>query len=162
MSNNYTSGLVDDVKQLQDQLTALQKQVNELKGSTPVVEQEWPQKDDNCYCIVSTGSVAEFIWSGTDADNDCLKQGIYRTREAAEMEALRRECRASRPKVDWESESDRVWFPTGKSSALNFYWVGAVSISLIDSGLYGRTEEEARERWDKYGKAFEYLIENHE
>ncbi len=146
------------IEEVQAQLAKLQAEVEKLSG-----EKEWPQEDDY-YSISFDGEVVQHNWFEGKMGRNAIKQGIYRTHEAAEMEALRRECRASRPKVDWKSQDYVHHYVRGLNGESYIDSDAAIcfDIQIIDSGLYGRTEEEARERWNRYGKAFEYLISNQE
>lgn len=145
------------IEELQAQLANLQAEVEKLSGEQ---EKEWPQDGDEYFYVTRDGDVSYSKWGKYMLEEAAAKQGIYRTREAAEMEALRRECRASRPKVYWGSMS-YVYYLEGILNGMfcTFKCAYETDLQVIDSGLYGRTEEEARERWEKYGKAFEYLVD---
>jgi hypothetical protein len=157
--------LLEMIIDLQRKVTELQDAVrvdcNETTEAVEPVKKEWPQKGDTCYYLNSGGAVLRFTWLGDDPDQEGKNQGLYRTEEAAEMEALRRECRASAPKVDWTLLEQIYCFNRETGTFTSFLYL-YVPYGTIDSGLYGRTREEATDRWNKYGKAFTYLVTNQE
>lgn len=150
------------IEEIQAQLAKLQAEVDSwMIGEHTLGEKEWPQQGDMVWYINSAQEVTITQFEERHSMNQKMKKAgmYYRTEEACAMEALRRECRASRPKVDWTSNIT-VHYVERKlvvcDQAIH------VPITAIDSGLYSRTESEARERWSRYGKAFEYLISNQE
>lgn len=147
--------LYKEMSDFRSRINKLEKHFSELK---PEKEQEWPQEGDEYWVLYSDGKVETSKWIDSDRQRANKSQGIYRTREAAEMEALRRECRASRPKMDWKSGNPTLIWYVNRDGRLMKDYTCDTCYDTIDSGLYGRTEEEARERWQKYGKAFEYLV----
>lgn len=89
-------------------------------------EDTWEMKcpyeyGDNHYCIQSSGDVFSDTWRGIEADNSFFSQGnIFPTREAAELEAKRRnlltrfrafrdECNGNW-KPDWENRNEYKYY----------------------------------------------------
>ena len=75
------------IEQIEQQITALQKQVEELKQSQ--AEKPWPKEGDVFFYVTGSGEPSRFVWgiSGMK-DQELLEIGnIFRTREDAESEA---------------------------------------------------------------------------
>ena len=101
-------------------------------------EMKCPYKDgDNHYCIQSSGDVFLDTWRGIEADNSFFSQGnIFPTREAAELEAKRRNLltrfRAFRDecnggwKPDWSSQ-DKKWEIDCDYQGLKPLWINKVN-----------------------------------
>ena len=110
-------------------------------------EDTWEMKcpyeyGDKHYCIQSSGDVFSDSWHDIEADNSFFSQGnIFPTREAAELEAERRnlltrfrafrdECNGDL-KVDW-SNQDKKWVITNSEEGMYAMWtVGFNSFSYF-------------------------------
>jgi hypothetical protein len=82
---------------------------------------EWPQADDQCWCLDSDG-VVEFTWHNLGADNDCLVRGsVYRTEAEANLADRQRIARTAIHR--WiEEKAERVdWNNIGQAKAFPFW-----------------------------------------
>lgn len=118
-----------------------------------------PEKQETYYYVEQGGSIATFIYIGTIYDLNAVKQGVFRTEKAAQMEALRRESRA------------KAWMPKERGI---YYFCGIIT-GDIESEIYDptysynimeflqgnthETEAKAQEWKEKYYEAFKVLFE---
>lgn len=85
--------LANALNQFSENVNKILKEMFTLEGKT---EKDWEMKcpyeyGDNHYCIQSSGDVFLDSWKDIEADNSFFSQGnIFPTREAAELEAKRR------------------------------------------------------------------------
>lgn len=130
----------------------------------PKEEDTWEMKcpyeyGDNHYCIQSSGDVFSDSWRDIEADNSFFSQGnIFPTREAAELEAKRRnlltrfrafkdECNGDW-KPDW-SDYDRKWSISKKGEGVFETWSNGLDTFSIFG--YFKNEEDAKRAIKLFG-----------
>ena len=131
-------------------------------------EMKCPYKvGDAHYCIQSSGDVFLDSWKDIEADNSFFSQGnIFPTREAAELEAKRRNLltrfRAFRDecngdwKPNWKSENERKFYlMIQKGEFLTFcYWVE----NKFNQFGYFKNEEDAQRAIELFGDEIKELF----
>ena len=132
-------------------------------------EMKCPYKDgDNHYCIQSSGDVFLDTWRGIEADNSFFSQGnIFPTREAAELEAKRRnlltrfrafrdECNGDWEK-DWKNHRNRKYFisleATGK---LILFSLGTINQFCLFG--YFKNEQDVQHAIELFGDEIKELF----
>lgn len=149
------------------------KIVTEMFSFEGKKEKDWKMKcpykyGDNHYCIQSSGDVFLDSWKDIEADNSFFSQGnIFPTREAAELEAERRNLltrfRAFRDECngdwepDWESNNDRKHYILFSSKGeLETYSTGVCN----DFQLFGffKNKEDAERAIELFGDEIEELF----
>ena len=149
------------------------KIVTEMFSFEGKKEKDWKMKcpykyGDNHYCIQSSGDVFLDSWKDIEADNSFFSQGnIFPTREAAELEAERRnlltrfrafrdECNGDWEK-DWKNHRNRKYF-------ISFETTG--KLILFNSGTinqfclfgYFKNEEDAERAIKLFGDEIKELF----
>ena len=123
-----------------------------------------PYKDgDNHYCIQSSGYVFLDTWRGIEADNSFFSQGnIFPTREAAELEAKRRNLltrfRAFRDECNGGlSVQDEKWEIDYKDKKLKSLWLPN-SINGFPTFGYFKNREDAERAIELFGDEIKKLF----
>lgn len=118
-----------------------------------------PIKGENYYYVEQGGSIATFIYLGTIYDLNAVKQGVFRTEKAAQMEALRRESRAKA----WMPQKREVYYfcgiITGDIESEIYDPTYSYNIMEFLQGNTHETEAKAQEWKEKYYEAFRVLFE---
>ena len=118
-----------------------------------------PIKGENYYYVEQGGSIATFIYLGTIYDLNAVKQGVFRTEKAAQMEALRRESRAKA----WMPQKREVYYfcgiITGDIESEIYDPTHSYNIMEFLQGNTHETEAKAQEWKEKYYEAFNVLFE---
>lgn len=132
-----------------------------------------PYKDgDKHYCIQSSGDVFSDSWRGIEADNSFFSQGnIFPTREAAELEAKRRNLltrfRAFRDecngdwKPDWRKNDAKYYFYISSTDGE----IGINDIYFYETfPLFGyfKNEQDAKRAIDLFGDEIKVLFVDNE
>ena len=149
------------------------KIVTEMFSFEGKKEKDWKMKcpykyGDNHYCIQSSGDVFLDSWKDIEADNSFFSQGnIFPTREAAELEAERRnlltrfrafrdECNGDWEK-DWKNHRNRKYFisfeTTGKLILFN-----SGTINQFCPFGYFKNEEDAERAIKLFGDEIKELF----
>lgn len=139
-------------------------------------EDTWEMKclyeyGDNHYCIQSSGDVFSDSWRGIEADNSFFSQGnIFPTREAAELEAKRRNLltrfRAFRDecnggwKPDWKNVYENKYFICKVDSKLGAY-ATSIGNSFAMFG-YFKNSEDCERAIELFGDEIKALFVNKE
>ena len=139
----------------------------------PKEEDTWEMKcpyeyGDNHYCIQSSGDVFSDSWRDIEADNSFFSQGnIFPTREAAELEAKRRnlltrfrafrdECNGDWEK-DWKNHRNRKYFisleATGK---LILFSLGTINQFCLFG--YFKNEQDVQRAIELFGDEIKELF----
>nr|DAK21241.1 MAG TPA: hypothetical protein [Caudoviricetes sp.] len=128
----------DGVIEIGERLSKLLPDIEIPDEEEDTWEMKCPYKyGDNHYCIQSSGDVFSDSWRDIEADNSFFSQGnIFPTREAAELEAKRRNLltrfRAFRDecnggwKPDWSSQ-DKKWEIDCDYQGLKPLWINKVN-----------------------------------
>lgn len=122
---------------------------------------------DNHYCIQSSGDVFLDSWKDIEADNSFFSQGnIFPTREAAELEAKRRNLltrfRAFRDecngdwKPDWKDNHSRKYYFALNGIGLDIQV--AYSVNCFENFGYFKEKENARKAIELFGDEIEELF----
>ena len=132
-----------------------------------------PYKDgDKHYCIQSSGDVFSDSWRGIEADNSFFSRGnIFPTREAAELEAKRRNLltrfRAFRDecngdwKPDWRKNDAKYYFYISSTDGE----IGINDIYFYETfPLFGyfKNEQDAKRAIDLFGDEIKVLFVDNE
>lgn len=133
-------------------------------------EMKCPYKDgDNHYCIQSSGDVFLDTWRGIEADNSFFSQGnIFPTREAAELEAKRRNLltrfRSFRDECngDWKSDYKDVTqkkYYVSYSEIKNSLYVSYIVLgNHLHTFGYFKNEEDAERAIELFGDEIKALF----
>ena len=149
------------------------KIVTEMFSFEGKKEKDWKMKcpykyGDNHYCIQSSGDVFLDWWNGIEADNSFFSQGnIFPTREAAELEAKRRNLltrfRAFRDECngDWKidlTRSDNKFYISYSDNMLGLCVYSFVSIEGFN--LFGcfKNKEDAERAIKLFGDEIKELF----
>lgn len=131
-------------------------------------EMKCPYKEgDNNYCIQSSGDVFLDSWKDIEADNSFFSQGnIFPTREAAELEAKRRNLltrfRAFRDecngdwKPDWKDNHSRKYYFALNGIGLDIQV--AYSVNCFENFGYFKEKENARKAIELFGDEIKELF----
>lgn len=139
-------------------------------------EDTWEMKcpyehGDTHYCIQSSGDVFLDSWKDIEADNSFFSQGnIFPTREAAELEAKRRNLltrfRAFRDecngdwKPDWKDNHSRKYYFALNGIGLDIQV--AYSVNCFENFGYFKEKENARKAIELFGKEIKELFVDNE
>lgn len=155
---NSLDELVKEINACSEWFASLADEISKVLADIKAPKQEdtWEMKcpyeyGDKHYCIQSSGDVFLDSWKDIEADNSFFSQGnIFPTREAAELEAKRRNLltrfRAFRDecnvdwKPDWSDMDEAKWsavLSEGKLEVLSMY----VNNSFDTFGHFKNTED---------------------
>lgn len=127
---------------LQKQIDALQKQLNEMK------DDEWPKVGSEYRYVGYDGRIFIKIWSNRESDRGMLNIGnIWKTKAEAERYKLRLESMA----VKWMPEDGEsyylAYFDTRDGSAVTSGYWQSDSENCLDRYNLGRTFRTEKEAW---------------
>lgn len=160
--------LANALNQFSENVNKILKEMFTLEGKT---EKDWEMKcpyeyGDKHYCIQSSGDVFSDSWRDIEADNSFFSQGnIFPTREAAELEAKRRNLltrfRAFRDECngDWKPDftiNSNKYFIEKRRGKIVVDYIWTVN-SFILFG-YFKNHEDAKRAIELFGDEIEELF----
>lgn len=164
LANNFK----DVVTELGDILAKILPDVEIPEKEEDIWEMKCPYEyGDKHYCIQSSGDVFLDSWKDIEADNSFFSQGnIFPTREAAELEAKRRNLltrfRAFRDecngdwKPDWKDNHSRKYYFALNGIGLDIQV--AYSVNCFENFGYFKEKENARKAIELFGDEIEELF----
>lgn len=157
----FFANLADGLSKVLADIKAPDEEENKWEMTCPY------EYGDNHYCIQSSGDVFSDSWRDTEADNSFFSQGnIFPTREAAELEAKRRNLltrfRAFRDecngdwKPDWKDNHSRKYYFALNGIGLDIQV--AYSVNCFENFGYFKEKENARKAIELFGDEIEELF----
>lgn len=157
----FFSNLADELSKALADIKAPDEEENKWEMTCPY------EYGDNHYCIQSSGDVFLDSWKDIEADNSFFSQGnIFPTREAAELEAKRRNLltrfRAFRDecngdwKPDWKDNHSRKYYFALNGIGLDIQV--AYSVNCFENFGYFKEKENARKAIELFGDEIEELF----
>lgn len=166
--------LVEELQKIVENLKVGFTEIGEILSKLLPDEEEdtWEMKcpykvGDAHYCIQSSGDVFLDSWRGIEADNSFFSQGnIFPTREAAELEAKRRnlltrfkafrdECNGDW-KADWNDCNSKKWIITKNEEEIYAMWTNG----LNNFSLFGhfKNQEDCERAIELFGDEIKELF----
>lgn len=139
---------------LTERITALEIELQALKRETE--QTAWPKKGDTYWFIGSDGMAYKNEWDGYGTVKNRQKIGnVYRTKEGAEMYALRLESMATR----WKPDKNEIFFTWATpNDGGDYRWHNDVfDIPMFSLGRCFKTEAAADAHQEKYKAAWDAL-----
>lgn len=157
----FFANLADGLSKVLADIKAPDEEENKWEMTCPY------EYGDNHYCIQSSGDVFLDSWKDIEADNSFFSQGnIFPTREAAELEAKRRNLltrfRAFRDecngdwKPDWKDNHSRKYCFALNGIGLDIQV--AYSVNCFENFGYFKEKENARKAIELFGDEIEELF----
>lgn len=157
----FFANLADGLSKVLADIKAPDEEENKWEMTCPY------EYGDNHYCIQSSGDVFLDSWKDIEADNSFFSQGnIFPTREAAELEAKRRNLltrfRAFRDecngdwKPDWKDNHSRKYYFALNGIGLDIQV--AYSVNCFENFGYFKEKENARKAIELFGDEIEELF----
>ena len=165
------NNIIDVFTELGDTLAKILPDVEIPDEEEDTWEMECPYNyNDSYYYIGTGGDVSADRWCGFESEKECFEAGnIFKTREAAQLEAKRRNLltrfRAFRDecngdwKADW-SEYDKKWEIDFDNEGIKPLWINKVS----GFPLFGhfKNEEDAERAIELFGDEIKELFVDNE